>query len=174
VARRRERHAASHARGGAAATNIHGKNNFRAGPIGDHILDFSLRTPGGAMLECSRSENADVFHAAIAGLGMLGVITRIRVRMKRVESGLLGVDAIATGDLAESFDAFEEHLPTADYLVGWLDAMPRGTRRGRGVLHAARPGGSAPHGPRPALARRGVSPRPHSAPSGSRSRGSRK
>ena len=28
--------------GGAAAMNIHGKNNWKAGPIGDHILDFEI------------------------------------------------------------------------------------------------------------------------------------
>src|SRR5438552_2206842 len=50
--------------GGALAMNIHGKNNFRVGPLGDHVLDFDLLTPAGDVVTCSRDDNADLFHAA--------------------------------------------------------------------------------------------------------------
>jgi FAD/FMN-containing dehydrogenase len=33
--------------GGCLAMNIHGKNNFRVGSIGDHVLDFDLLTTDG-------------------------------------------------------------------------------------------------------------------------------
>ena len=39
--------------GGAAAMNIHGKNNYRVGPIGDHILQFDLLLPSGEVLRCT-------------------------------------------------------------------------------------------------------------------------
>ncbi|HVS19152.1 MAG TPA: FAD-dependent oxidoreductase, partial [Planctomycetota bacterium] len=62
---------------GAAAANIHGKNNFAVGTIGDCIAEFDLYTPAGELVTCSREENADLFHAAIGGFGMLGAITRV-------------------------------------------------------------------------------------------------
>ena len=33
--------------GGCASMNIHGKNNFAVGPIGDHILEFEILLPTG-------------------------------------------------------------------------------------------------------------------------------
>ena len=123
--------------GGCLAMNIHGKNNYREGPFGDHVLDFDLVTPDGALLRCSRSENADVFHAAIGGLGLLGAITRVTIRLKKVETGLLRVEPIVEGSLASAMTAFEGVLPTSDYAVGWVDAVAPGRSLGRAVLHRA-------------------------------------
>jgi FAD/FMN-containing dehydrogenase len=123
--------------GGCLSMNVHGKNNYRAGVFGDHVLDFDLVTPRGERVRCSRTENPDLFFAAIGGLGLLGAITRVRVRLKRVESGMLRVEPLTGRDLEEVFDRFEESLPTSDYTVGWIDGMARGRALGRGVLHRA-------------------------------------
>jgi decaprenylphospho-beta-D-ribofuranose 2-oxidase len=123
--------------GGCLGMNIHGKNNFKVGPIGDHVLDFDLLTTDGRLLRCSREENADVFHAAIGGFGMLGAFTRIRLRQKRVESGLLRVEQQSARSLEETFAAFERRLSHSDYLVGWIDALARGRTLGRAVIHQA-------------------------------------
>ena len=123
--------------GACLAMNVHGKNNFAAGPIGDHVLDFDLLVPSGELLRCSREENAEVFRAAIGGFGMLGAFTRIRLRQKRVESGLLQVAQRCGASLDETFAIFEERLPRADYMVGWLDAFPGGAALGRSVIHQA-------------------------------------
>jgi decaprenylphospho-beta-D-ribofuranose 2-oxidase len=123
--------------GGCVSMNVHGKNNFKAGPFGDHVLEIDLLTPRGELMRCSRDQNADVFHAAIGGLGLLGVITRVKLRLTHVDSGLLRVQPITTRHLDETFDAFEARLPTSDYLVGWIDCFATGQSLGRGVLHAA-------------------------------------
>lgn len=123
---------------GAAAMNIHGKNNYKVGTIGDAILDFDLMTPGGEQMTCSREQNPDVFHAAIGGFGMLGVFTRIRLATHRVHSGDLEVRAHSTGNLREMMAVFEERKAEADYLVGWIDCFGRGRGLGRGLIHEAR------------------------------------
>jgi decaprenylphospho-beta-D-ribofuranose 2-oxidase len=127
--------------GGCLAMNIHGKNNHEAGPIGEHVESFELCTPAGDVLSCSPRENADVFHAAIGGLGLLGAFTRVRLRLKKVESGRLLVESAVTRDLDATFDAFEAALSpagSASYLVGWTDCLARGRGLGRSVLHTAR------------------------------------
>jgi decaprenylphospho-beta-D-ribofuranose 2-oxidase len=123
--------------GGCLSMNVHGKNNFRHGPIGEHVLDFDLLTTDGTVLQCSRTQNADVFHAAISGLGLLGAFTRIRLQQKRVESGLLRVRAFSARGLSELFEIFEQRLPSADYLVGWVDCLAGGRGLGRGLVHDA-------------------------------------
>lgn len=123
--------------GGCASMNIHGKNNFRVGPIGDHILEFEIMLPTGEVKHCSRQENEDLFHTAIGGFGMLGCFTTITLQMKKVYSGVLEVEAINVPSLAAMIEVFEQRMDDADYLVGWIDAFARGKGLGRGIIHQA-------------------------------------
>jgi len=123
--------------GGAAGMNIHGKNNFKAGPIGNHILQFELMTPGGEAKVCSRDANSELFYAAIGGFGMLGVFTSITLQMKKIYSGQLSVNAFATSSFADIIQKFSERIDGADYLVGWIDCFAAGNDLGRGLVHQA-------------------------------------
>ena len=124
--------------GGCLSTNIHGKNNFRAGPIGEHILEFTAILPTSALITCSLQENSDLFHAIISGLGMLGVFTSITLKMKRIHSGLLSVDAWHVPNLSQHLSDMCKSAPAHDYIVGWLDTTAQGKSLGRGQIHAAR------------------------------------
>jgi FAD/FMN-containing dehydrogenase len=123
--------------GGAAAMNIHGKNNWKVGTIGEHLEAFELLLTSGEVVHCSREERPDLFHAAIGGFGMLGAFTSLTLRMKRVHSGLLDVTALPTRNLDEMFDTVEGRLGEADYLVGWMDTFAQGGELGRGLVHQA-------------------------------------
>jgi hypothetical protein len=123
--------------GGCAAMNVHGKNASKVGPIGDHIYEFEIMLPSGQILTCNREQNSDLFYGAIGGFGMLGTFTAITLNLKRVYSGLLNVEAIASANLKEMFDQFGDLRPHADYLVGWIDAFPGGKSLGRGQVHKA-------------------------------------
>src|SRR6266496_5322881 len=123
--------------GGCLGANIHGKNNFRMGPIGEHVLEFTAVLPTGAEVTCSPHKNADLFYSMISGLGMLGIFTSIKMQMKRVESGLLEVNALPVHDLHEHLTQILEKAPHFDYTVGWMDTMNGGKSLGRGQIHAA-------------------------------------
>ncbi len=120
--------------GGCLAANVHGKNNFRVGPIGEHVLEFTALLPTGAEVTCSPTRNADLFYSMIGGLGMLGVFVSITLQMKKVHSGLLEVYAQPTHTLAEHLKILEEDAPNYDYVVGWLDTITIG----HGQTHSAR------------------------------------
>ena len=121
--------------GGAAAMNVHGKDNFAVGPFGDHVLAFSMISPKGEVLVCDRSQNSELFHAAISGFGMLGCFTELTLRLKKVHSGRLRAWAIPTHHLEDSIQALEKCRGEADYLVGWIDLHAKGASLGRGLLH---------------------------------------
>ena len=123
--------------GGCAGMNVHGKNGWQVGPIGNHILSFEMMLPSGESILCSREENVDVFHAAIGGFGMLGVFTAITMQMKRVYSGYLDVETVAPANLGEMFTFFEENVEISNYIVGWIDAFAKGDALGRGDAHKA-------------------------------------
>lgn len=75
--------------GGCAGMNVHGKNAWRKGTIGEHILEFDLMLPSGEIITCNRTENSDIFHAAIGGMGLLGCFTSLTLKMTRIYSGFL-------------------------------------------------------------------------------------
>ena len=47
--------------GGCLGMNIHGKNNFKKGTIGEHVLEFTALLPTGAQITCSPKKNGDLF-----------------------------------------------------------------------------------------------------------------
>ncbi len=124
--------------GGCLAANIHGKNNFKMGPIGEHVVEFTAVLPTGAEVTCSPKKNGDLFHAMISGLGMLGIFTSITMQMKRVYSGLLSVDAFPVKNLHEHLTSLLDGAPDHNYIVGWLDGTASGKSLGRGQIHATR------------------------------------
>lgn len=123
--------------GGCLSANIHGKNNFQKGTIGGHVVEFTAMLPTGALMTCSPKKNADLFHAMISGLGMLGVFTSVTMQMKRIHSGLISVDARPVRNLREHLSDLLENAPHYDYIVGWLDTVQGGKNLGRGQIHAA-------------------------------------
>ena len=123
---------------GALAMNIHGKNDYKVGTIGDNTLEFDLLTPDGEVRTANREQNSDLFHAAIGGFGMLGSFTRIRLRTQKVHSGEIAVRGISTHTLAEMMAYFEAEKHDADYLVGWIDCFGTEEGLGRGLIHHAR------------------------------------
>jgi decaprenylphospho-beta-D-ribofuranose 2-oxidase len=124
--------------GGLLSMNVHGKNNWRSGTISQHVQSFRLLTMEGEELVCSREQNADVFHAAISGFGMLGCFLEVTLQLKKVYSGFLDVEAIATPTLPDMISWLEENRDDWDYMVGWIDCFPRKeSKLGRGLIHAA-------------------------------------
>jgi len=116
--------------GGCLGMNIHGKNNYHAGPIGEHVLSFTAQLPTGEEIICTPESNGELFRAMIGGLGMLGIFTSVTLQMKKMQSGLLTVTAFPLAALLEG-------APRHDYIVGWLDAMAGGSGLGRGQIHGA-------------------------------------
>lgn len=124
--------------GGCLSANIHGKNNFKMGTFGEHVIEFSAILPTGAEVTCSPKVNADLFHAMIGGYGLLGIFTSVTLQMKRLHSGLLTVDAFPVTNLSGHLSALQDGAPNNDYIVGWLDTFASGHSLGRGQIHAAR------------------------------------
>jgi FAD/FMN-containing dehydrogenase len=124
--------------GGCLGMNIHGKNNFKVGTIGEQVIEFTALLPTGAEVTCSPDHNGDLFYSIISGMGMLGVITSVTLQMKKMHSGLLEVHAFPVRDLDEHLKAIEDSAPLDDYTVGWLDSTATGKGLGRGQLHTGK------------------------------------
>jgi FAD/FMN-containing dehydrogenase len=123
--------------GGCLAANIHGKNNWQAGPLGEHVVKFEALLPNGQQVEYSPAENSEMFYAMIGGMGLLGVFTSITLQLKHIYSGNVEVSAWAEPRLASLLSAVNEYKES-DYIVGWVDCTAPGRSLGRGQIHSAR------------------------------------
>jgi len=121
--------------GGALAMNIHGKNNFCAGTLGEHVLELEILTPSGQTLILHPSD--DAFYAVISSAGLLAMITRVKMQMKKIHSGDLRVMPLALKNWDEQFKTFEQFEKNADYMVSWIDCFGSDNGAGRGLFHAA-------------------------------------
>jgi FAD/FMN-containing dehydrogenase len=122
--------------GGCLGSNVHGKNNWKAGTMGEHVLKFNALLPDGREVTCTPKKNKKLFYAIIGGMGLLGVFTSITLQMKKVYSGNLDVYAWAEPDLKSVLEATDREKEN-DYIVGWVDCTAGGRGLGRGQMHSA-------------------------------------
>ena len=85
--------------GGCLGMNVHGKNNWARGTFGEHCLEFDLLTVDGTLKTVSKESDRDLFYAVIGSFGMLGIITRAKLQMKKTPSGLIEAKAVSAKDL---------------------------------------------------------------------------
>jgi decaprenylphospho-beta-D-ribofuranose 2-oxidase len=129
--------------GGALAHDIHGKNHQKDGSFGEHVTEFDLLLPDGTVRRICRENAPDIFRATCGGCGLTGLITRIAFRMRRVPSAFVEMKERRLRNLEEFLEEFER-AKHATYSVGWIDALARGARLGRGIFQVAEPARGAP------------------------------
>jgi len=126
--------------GGALASDVHGKNHHVDGSISNHVLEFDLVSTSGATILCTPAVNSDLFEATCGGMGLTGVISRIKFRLKKIETSFIKQKQIKAANLDELIALFEEYKHYT-YSVAWIDCLKKGSQFGRGILmlgeHAA-------------------------------------
>ena len=121
--------------GGAIANDIHGKNHGVAGTFGRYVKAFGLMRSDGQELVCSESENKELFHASIGGLGLTGLITWVDFQLKYA-SPVMECENVPFEGLSEFFELCEssDHF---EYTVAWLDCIDAWNPAGRGIFMRA-------------------------------------
>jgi len=89
--------------GGALAANVHGRG-LKLPPFVGDVLAFTIVGPDGAVRRCSRTENPEVFRAAIGGYGLFGAIVDVRLRLAPRHKVQRIVEVIDIDDLPAMFD----------------------------------------------------------------------
>lgn len=119
--------------GGAIASDVHGKNHHVDGTFCEHVSALKLMLASGEILNCSRTENAALFHATCAGMGLTGIVLEATLRLRRILSSAIEQRTVHAVNLEDIFEKFEENLHYT-YSVAWLDCLATGSRVGRSLL----------------------------------------
>jgi decaprenylphospho-beta-D-ribofuranose 2-oxidase len=120
--------------GGALAADIHGKNHHRDGSFGDHVVELELVTPDGRVRTVGPDADPDLFWATVGGMGLLGVVTRVTLRVLPVESAFVRVHTERVPGLEPLLRTMRESDDDFRYSVAWIDTLARGRALGRSVL----------------------------------------
>lgn len=101
--------------GGALAANIHGRG-LQLAPIVSNVESFLLVDAAGDTRPCSRTENVDLFRAAIGGYGLFGVIAAVTLRLERRYPLIRRVEIRDTHGLIDAFNRrIGEHCTFGDF-----------------------------------------------------------
>lgn len=119
--------------GGMAAADVHGKNHHRDGSFASSVDWLDLMDAWGVVHRCSRTENAELFDWTLGGMGLTGVILRLAVRLRRVETAWIRQTTIPAPDLDAALDAFTK-AGGATYSVAWIDCLGTGASLGRSLV----------------------------------------
>jgi len=123
--------------GGCVAMNVNGKNAWRCGSFGEHILCLTVLLATGQVLTISPESNPQLFQALVGSAGLLGIITSITLQLQRIPSWNVDLFVRSVTSLGEIFTIFQEEQ-SADFLEAWIDGFAGGRHLGRGIVTCAK------------------------------------
>lgn len=119
--------------GGAVASDVHGKNHHAEGSFSNHIIDMDVITGKKETLTCSKDQLPDLFWATCGGMGLTGIITRVKFGLKKIKTAYIKQKQIKARNLDELIRLFEEYNQYT-YSMAWIDCLQKGDSFGRGIL----------------------------------------
>jgi len=119
--------------GGAVAADVHGKNHHKEGSIGRYVDRLTLMMADGELMQCSSTENPDLFHTTCGGMGLTGIILEVELNLKPIETSRIVQKNIIAPNLKTMIEMLRAHNDST-YSVAWIDCLARGNKMGRGVV----------------------------------------
>lgn len=111
-----------------------GVSSFRHGVQADNCLWLQVVTGTGEIVECSATENAELFQHTLCGLGQFGVIARAKLKL-RSHAPYVRVFFLLYDDLKAVLRDQRALIQEdrMDYIESWCTPLPMGFRRVQGV-----------------------------------------
>jgi FAD/FMN-containing dehydrogenase len=120
--------------GGTLSTAGVGVASFRYGSQGDNVVELDVLTGTGQLVTCSPEHDADLFWGAIAGLGSFGIVTRARLKLRRMKP-MTRTYYLLYDDLRVFLEDARLAMDGGrwDHLESWGAPCAQGTRPSAGV-----------------------------------------
>jgi cytokinin dehydrogenase len=113
--------------GGTLSTAGLGVASWHEGTQADHCVELKVVTGDGEIVQCSHQTNRELFDAVRAGMGLFGVITEARLRLRRHQAGFRSL-YLLYDDLGALLDDCQLLMNEErfDYVEAWCAPCPQG------------------------------------------------
>lgn len=119
--------------GGAVASDVHGKNHHVDGCFSHHVEEMDILLADGTIATCGPDLLPDLYEATCGGMGLTGVITRIKFHLKKIQTSYIRQKQIKAANLEELLQLFDKYKDYT-YSVAWIDCLRKGKAFGRSIL----------------------------------------
>jgi FAD/FMN-containing dehydrogenase len=119
--------------GGCVAMNVNGKNAWKCGSFGEHLLSLTVLLANGQVLTLTPESDSRLFQALVGSAGLLGIVTSITLQLQRISSRSVDVLVKSASSIGEILTIFQEEQ-SADFLEAWVDGFAGGRYLGRGIV----------------------------------------
>ncbi len=123
--------------GGAIASDVHGKNHFKKGSITDHVLSMGVILEDNSVINCSRTQNEDLFFATCGGMGLTGFIYTVVIQLEKLVQQEYLTENVKSSTLKDLLHQFEDNLNCVDHMAAWLELNAHGSFK-RSVFSTAK------------------------------------
>lgn len=124
--------------GGMVASDVHGKNHHIEGCFGAHVSRLRIQLGNGDIVFCGPTENPDLFHGSVGGMGLLGHILDVEFPLRRIPSQWIWKESERVHNINDFLAALGDAAGKWPMTMGWIDCLSRGRSLGRGILMAGR------------------------------------
>lgn len=119
--------------GGAVASDVHGKNHHVDGTFSNHVIDMDVLVADGTVMTCGPGQHTDLFQATAGGMGLTGIITRVKFTLKKISTAYIRQSQFKAANLDEVLRLFDEYKHYT-YSMAWIDCLQKGDSFGRSIL----------------------------------------
>jgi len=121
--------------GGCVANDVHGKAHHAQGSFSACVDSMRVLLASGEVVQCSRTELPDLFWGSFGGMGLLGIILSVTMRLRPIETVYFVQKAIKAADLVEMLEVLDRSDANSPYSVATLDICAPAQSIGRGLLN---------------------------------------
>ncbi len=110
--------------GGAAASDVHGKDGLWGGSFIKNIKRIQLELPNSEIIFCSREENPEIFFTTVGGFGLTGSILNIELFENNIPYTNTYKSELVKG---KGFKNLFSNFPVSEYVysVGWVNLLSK-------------------------------------------------
>jgi hypothetical protein len=125
--------------GGMLSTNVHGKDSWKNGNFSQNIISFKIMLANGTTEIIKNDNRSELFNSIVGGLGFLGLITEITLKLKPIPSYMVQHQTQRIPNLEKLVDFFyslEEN--GLEYAHALLNPFASGGDIGQGISDSCR------------------------------------
>ncbi len=119
--------------GGCIGNDVHGKDSFKYGNFSQSIIELEIILPNKRIVKCSKKKNREIFKSVCGGLGLLGVITEIKIKLKPIAKLYSSIN-VPCNNYKELIKNLYEDINNFDYINGWVDIFAKNNKIGRSII----------------------------------------